>query len=76
MPKRSNEELLAGGNVSKVYRTGNTVSRELKSNSKNIHALLKHLDKKGYDYSPKYLGIDEKGREVLSFIEGEAGNYL
>lgn len=75
MPKRSNEEWLAGGNVSKVYRLGNTVKRELKSDSKKIHALLKHLDKKGYDYSPKYLGIDEKGREVLSFIEGEAGNY-
>lgn len=75
MSKRSNEELLAGGNVSKVFRSGNTVRRELKSNSKKIHALLKHLDNKGYDYSPKYLGIDEKGREVLSFIEGEAGNY-
>ncbi len=24
---------------------------------------------------PKFLGIDEKGREILSFIEGEAGNY-
>lgn len=75
MPNRSNEELLAGGNVSKVERSGNTVRRELKSNSKRIHALLKHLDNKGYDYAAKYLGIDEKGREILSFIEGEAGNY-
>lgn len=75
MPNRSNEELLAGGNVSEVYRSGNTVRRELKPNSIKIHALLKHLDNKGYDYAPKYLGIDEKGREILSFIEGEAGNY-
>ncbi len=22
-----------------------------------------------------FLGIDKKGREILSFIEGEAGNY-
>ncbi|MFD7522597.1 phosphotransferase enzyme family protein [Paenibacillus chitinolyticus] len=75
MPNHSNEELLAGGNVSKVYRSGNTVRRELKPNSRNIHALLNHLDNKGYDYAPKYLGTDEKGREILSFIEGEAGNY-
>ncbi|MEW9501818.1 phosphotransferase enzyme family protein [Jeotgalibacillus marinus] len=75
MSNSSNEELLAGGNVSKVYRSGNTVRRELKSNSKRIHALLKHLENKGYDYAPKYQGIDEKGREILSFIEGEAGNY-
>ncbi|MCY9591913.1 aminoglycoside phosphotransferase [Paenibacillus chitinolyticus] len=75
MSNRSNEELLAGGNVSKVYRSGNTVRRELKPNSPNIHALLNHLDNKGYGYAPKYLGTDEKGREILSFIEGEAGNY-
>ena len=24
---------------------------------------------------PKFLGIDEKGREILSFIKGEASNY-
>ncbi|MFD9627136.1 phosphotransferase [Peribacillus muralis] len=75
MPKRSKEELLAGGNVSNVYRSGNTVRRDLKSNSKRIHGLLTHLEHKGYEYAPKYLGIDEKGREILSYIEGEAGNY-
>lgn len=75
MPNRSNEEILAGGNVSKVYKSGKTVRRELKSDSKRIHALLKHLENKEYDYAPKYLGIDEQGREILSFIEGEAGNY-
>jgi thiamine kinase-like enzyme len=33
------------------------------------------LENKGFSYAPKFLGIDEKGREILSFIEGEAGNY-
>ncbi len=69
------EEVLTGGNVSNVYRSGNTVRRELKSGSHKIHRLLKHLENKGFSYAPKFLGIDEKGREVLSFIEGEAGNY-
>ena len=75
MPNRSNEELLTGGNVTKVYKSGHTVRRELTPNSKKIHALLQHLEHKGYEYAPKYLGIDEKGREILSFIEGEAGHY-
>lgn len=69
------EEMLAGGNVSNVYRSGDTVRRDLKEDSTEIHKLLKHLENKGYSSAPKFLGIDEKGREVLSFIEGEAGNY-
>lgn len=70
-----NEETLTGGNVSNVYRSGNTVRRDLKADSTKIHKLLKHLENKGYSSAPKFLGIDEKGREILSFIEGEAGNY-
>lgn len=69
------EEILTGGNVSNVYRLGDTVRRELKPDSIKIHKLLKHLENKGFSYAPKFLGIDEKGREILSFIEGEAGNY-
>jgi hypothetical protein len=70
-----NEEMLTGGNVSNVYRSEDTVRRELKPDSVKIHKLLQHLESKGFDYAPKFLGIDEKGREILSFIEGEAGNY-
>lgn len=69
------EEILAGGNVSNVYRSGDTVRREMKPDSAKIHKLLKHLENKGFRYAPKFLGIDEKGREILTFIEGEAGNY-
>jgi tRNA A-37 threonylcarbamoyl transferase component Bud32 len=75
MSNYENEEMLTGGNVSNVYRSGDTVRRELKSDSLKIHKLLKHLENKGFSYAPKFLGIDEKGREILSFIEGEAGNY-
>ncbi|GGH73577.1 hypothetical protein JOD43_000096 [Pullulanibacillus pueri] len=74
MSNHENEERLTGGNVSSVYRLGDTVRRELKPGSTKIHRLLKHLENKGFNYAPKYLGIDEKGREILSFIEGEAGN--
>ena len=70
-----NEEMLTGGNVSNVYRFGDTVRRELKPDSVKIHKLLQHLESKGFDHAPKFLGVDEKDREILSFIEGEAGNY-
>jgi tRNA A-37 threonylcarbamoyl transferase component Bud32 len=75
MSNYENEEMLKGGNVSNVYRSGDTVRRELKPDSTKIHKLLKHLENTGFSNSPKFLGIDEKGREILSFIEGEAGNY-
>ncbi len=75
MSNHSNEEKLTGGNVSNVYRLEDTVRRELKPDSVKIHGLLKHLESKGFIYAPKFLGIDEKNREILSFIEGEAGNY-
>ncbi|WP_088043392.1 phosphotransferase [Bacillus sp. EAC] len=75
MSNHENEEMLSGGNVSNVYRSGDTVRRDLKSDSLKIHKLLKHLENKGFSYAPKFIGIDDKGREILSFIEGEAGNY-
>ncbi|WNB90990.1 phosphotransferase [Bacillus sp. NEB1478] len=75
MSNHSNEEKLTGGNVSSVYRSGNTVLRELKPSSQKIHRLLQHLENKGYKFAPKFLGIDEKGREILTYMEGEAGNY-
>ena len=71
MSNHENEEILTGGNVSTVYRSGDTVQRELKPDSPKIHKLLKHLENKGFSYV-KFLGIDEKGREILSFIEGQA----
>ncbi|MBY6086477.1 phosphotransferase [Priestia flexa] len=69
------EEVLTGGNVSAVYRKGSTVRRDVKPNSFRIHKLLTYLENKDFNFAPKFLGVDEKNREVLSFIEGEAGNY-
>ena len=36
-----------------------------------MHALLRHLDRRGFDGAPRVRGIDPRGREVLTFIEGE-----
>ncbi|WP_078394762.1 aminoglycoside phosphotransferase family protein [Shouchella patagoniensis] len=74
MTNDMNEELLAGGNVSDVYRLGDTIRRRLKPESARVHTLLQHLENKGYRYASRFLGIDHKGREILSYIEGVAGH--
>ncbi|MEF2965851.1 aminoglycoside phosphotransferase family protein [Paenibacillus sp. M1] len=63
------EEALSGGNINNVVRVGETVRRNAKPNP-FVHELLKYLEKIGYPYSPRYMGTDEKGREILSFIDG------
>lgn len=35
-----------------------------------MHGVLQHLDRVGFGEGPKPLGIDEQGREVLSFLPG------
>jgi hypothetical protein len=68
------ESLLSSGNVNTgVVRVGNTVRRNLTNASTTIHQLLRHLEAKGFEGSPRFLGIDHKNREMLSFIEGETG---
>ncbi len=37
-----------------------------------VHDLLCFLEANGFDGSPRVLGFDHRGREVLSWIDGEA----
>jgi phosphotransferase family enzyme len=68
------EVLLHGGltNAGLVTRVGDTVRRPWRSTSPSTAALLDHLERVGFDGAPRFLGIDERGRETLSFIPGEA----
>lgn len=74
MPK---EEVLKGGNVNHIVRMANSVRRPIGYWSPNVHELLKHLEQQGYEGAPKFLGIDDSGREILTFISGEVpgNNY-
>ena len=68
------EEILSGGNVnSSVVRVGMTVRRRTTPASLAVHRLLLHLEGKRFSGSPRFLGLDEQGREILSFLEGETG---
>jgi Phosphotransferase enzyme family len=65
------EESLAGGWVNQVVKIGDTVHRSTGAWTHAIHALLRHLEARGFDAAPRVLGFDEQGREVLTYIDGE-----
>jgi hypothetical protein len=65
------EEVLKGGNVNHIVRISNTVRRPIGYWSRNVHVLLKHLEKQGFEGAPRFLGVDDSNREILTFIPGE-----
>ena len=69
------ESPLRGGNISQVVRVGTTVRRHQGPWSVAVHGLLQHLETQGFDGAPRFLGIDDQEREILSFLPGEVGNY-
>ena len=65
------EQPLAGGNLSGgVVRVGDTVRRPTGPWTPAVHALLRHLDRKGFSGAPRVLGVDDRGREILEFVDG------
>lgn len=68
---------LAGGRVTPgVVRVGDTVRKPVTANSDLVRRLLKHLRSKGFDSSPEFLGTDECGRDVFTFIDGNVPTEL
>jgi hypothetical protein len=63
---------LHGGiaNEGQVFRVGDTVRRPQRSWSPATHALLRHLEAVGFEGAPRFLGVDDRGREVLSYVPG------
>jgi hypothetical protein len=74
MPGEIESEVLLGGtaNRGQVVRVGDTVRRPQRASSPATHALLRHLADVGFPGAPRFLGVDEQGREVLSYVAGTA----
>jgi len=65
------EIILSGGqSTESAVRIGNIVHRTQSSNAEFVHAILLHLEKHNFSYSPRFLGIDQQEREMLSFLDG------
>lgn len=52
-------------------RIGDTVRRSPGSERAAVTELLLHLESLGFDGAPRHLGFDDRGREILSWIEGD-----
>jgi Phosphotransferase enzyme family len=65
------EERLDGGNTGGAVRVGETVRRPAGPWTPAVHALLLYLGRNDFPGSPRPLGIDGQGREILTFLEGE-----
>lgn len=63
---------LLGGDVTDgIVRVGGTVRRPRGDHSALVKLVLEHLERVGFEGAPRYLGRDSRGRDVLSFVEGE-----
>ncbi|MEO3789028.1 phosphotransferase [Nonomuraea sp. B10E15] len=64
------ETHLPGGYVNAVVRVGDTVRRPPAHRAAYVHDLLLLLERGGWPGAPRFLGTDERGREILSFVDG------
>jgi hypothetical protein len=69
------EERLTGGNTSIVVWAGNTVRRGVGNWTPAVHSLLEHFASVGFDRAPRVLGIDDRGREALAYVDGQVGTF-
>ena len=67
---RVGEEQLPGGFVNVVVRVGDTVRRQPGERAAFVHELLRQLGRQGWSGAPRFLGLDEDGREMLSYVDG------
>lgn len=63
-------ERLPGGFVTEVVRIGGTVRRTPPARAEVVTALLRHLAATAPGLAPRYLGVDEQGRQVLTHLAG------
>jgi Phosphotransferase enzyme family len=69
------EPLIGGSGTQGIVRFGDTVRRPLRPFSLTVQAYLAHLREAGFTGAPLPLGVDEQGREVLSFVPGEVHRH-
>ena len=65
------EPLTGDGVTQGIVRIGDTVRRPLRPFSLTVQAYLAHLRDAGFTGAPLPFGVDEQGREMLSFVPGD-----
>jgi Ser/Thr protein kinase RdoA (MazF antagonist) len=68
---------LAGGNVAPaVVRSGDTVRKPWTEATPSVQAYLHHLQTHRFPAAPRPLGRDDRGRQVLEYVDGTLGQEL
>jgi hypothetical protein len=62
---------LPGGSVTAVVQVGNTVRRPAGPQAVYVRELLRLFEQRDWAGAPRYLGVDDQGRETLTFVTGE-----
>jgi aminoglycoside phosphotransferase (APT) family kinase protein len=71
MYERREQALHGGRQTVGIVRVGDTVRRPRHARSDYVQVVLHHIEAAGFDGAPRLLGIDEHGREVLTYLDGE-----
>lgn len=61
------------GSGGAVVRVGDTVRRPLRPHSASVGSFLRHLHEVGFDGAPQVLGVDDRQREILTYLDGDVG---
>jgi aminoglycoside phosphotransferase (APT) family kinase protein len=69
------EPLISDGVTQGIVRIGDTVRRPLRPFSLTVQAYLAHLREVGFTGAPLPFGVDEQGREMLSFVRGDVPRH-
>lgn len=69
----SDESALLGGMdpAAGVVRVGDTVRRPARTSSTATRALLHHLEEVGFTGAPRHHGVDEQGRDIVTWVDGD-----
>jgi len=59
------------GNAGAVVRVGDTVRRPPTARSPLVRRIVQHLEAVGFDRAQRFLGVDERGRDVFTFVDGD-----
>src|SRR4029450_5999087 len=65
------EVTLAGGNTTGAVLIDDVVHKRASPWTPTVHAVLRHLERAGFDGAPRAAGFDAPGREMLSYLPGE-----
>jgi hypothetical protein len=64
------DEVLPGGYVNQVIRVGNTIRRPPALRPELVRDLLRLFETHHWPAAPRFLGVDDTGRDMLSYVDG------